>query len=211
MKSAGTVELLCDSVRWIEEVPRVALLVYASMPGYFDVLFAGTNGTLLELSTWIQRPGSVFSHERVRVVRQEAIVVGVTVELPHHELTQRQRNDSSWLLQHSNAAQRRNLATNAELLRAVAPPPCDGAYYLRCLAVDENRRGLGLGHQLMSACVSNAIKGGFNSLHLDVRADNAAALALYRHHGFAQVAETIVPAAKWHTIHMVREGLSGEI
>jgi ribosomal protein S18 acetylase RimI-like enzyme len=210
MKHAATIELLSESESCQDDMPQVASLIYASMPAYFDVLFGSAASARLDLLSWIGRPRSAFAFDLVRVMRQNTQVVGATVELGGDELATRQLNDSSWLLRHSDAAQRRNLASNAALLRAMAPKPLSNAYYLRCLSVDERCRGMGVGRELMSACVSNAVAGGFRSLHLDVRADNVAAINLYRHHGLTPTTQTVVEAARWHTLHMVREFNVGE-
>ncbi len=56
------------------------------------------------------------------------------------------------------------------------------------LAVAPRMQGRGLGAGLVTELVARARARGAGSLMLEVRADNAPALALYAHHGFARVA-----------------------
>jgi ribosomal-protein-alanine acetyltransferase len=57
---------------------------------------------------------------------------------------------------------------------------------LQSLAVERSARGRGLGALLLEALLEWAGRQGYRSLHLEVRAGNAPALALYRRFGFAQ-------------------------
>lgn len=57
---------------------------------------------------------------------------------------------------------------------------------LEKLAVDPARQGIGLGRALLSALIGAALSRQVEVLTLDVRADNAAAEALYRKLGFHQ-------------------------
>ena len=47
-------------------------------------------------------------------------------------------------------------------------------------------RGRGLGERLLSACIAKATAQGLTRIELEVRADNAAAMALYRKLGFTE-------------------------
>lgn len=55
------------------------------------------------------------------------------------------------------------------------------------IAVCAAYRGMGLGDRLLDELVVRAGAGGAETLLLEVRADNAPALALYRRHGFEQL------------------------
>jgi ribosomal-protein-alanine N-acetyltransferase len=56
---------------------------------------------------------------------------------------------------------------------------------LEGLVVDEKFRRQGMGSALIEACMAWAASNGASSMRLEVRASNAAALALYRRHGFS--------------------------
>ena len=55
------------------------------------------------------------------------------------------------------------------------------------LVVDEKYRRQGIGSALIQACKEWAANAGALSIRLEVRASNAAALALYQRHGFSAV------------------------
>lgn len=57
---------------------------------------------------------------------------------------------------------------------------------LQSIAVARNARGRGFGAALLEALLEWAGHGGYRRLHLEVRAGNVPALALYRRFGFAQ-------------------------
>lgn len=56
------------------------------------------------------------------------------------------------------------------------------------LAVNAAYRGIGLGHRLLEGLLADAAAAGVAAVLLEVRADNAPALALYAAHGFRQLA-----------------------
>jgi len=49
-------------------------------------------------------------------------------------------------------------------------------------------RGRGIGRRLLRACLARAREAGFTRIELDVRADNAAAIRLYKRFGFVREA-----------------------
>jgi ribosomal-protein-alanine acetyltransferase len=55
------------------------------------------------------------------------------------------------------------------------------------VVVDQDYRGQGIGSALISAAMAWAANAGASGVRLEVRASNAAAIALYRRHGFCQV------------------------
>lgn len=58
---------------------------------------------------------------------------------------------------------------------------------LQSIAVKGEARGRGIGSALLEVLVDWAREEGYRSLHLEVRAGNVPALALYRRFGFSQV------------------------
>ncbi len=55
---------------------------------------------------------------------------------------------------------------------------------VQTIAVARDHQGLGIGSVLLAALIERARDRGASLLHLEVRADNDAALALYARHGF---------------------------
>jgi len=65
--------------------------------------------------------------------------------------------------------------------------PREAAAEVEGLVVDEKCRRQGMGSALIGACMEWAANAGAVSMRLEVRASNAAALALYHRHGFSAV------------------------
>jgi ribosomal-protein-alanine N-acetyltransferase len=65
--------------------------------------------------------------------------------------------------------------------------PGEAAAEVEGLVVDEKYRRQGMGSALIGACREWAANAGAASMRLEVRASNAAALALYHRHGFSAV------------------------
>jgi len=58
---------------------------------------------------------------------------------------------------------------------------------VQTVAVDPDRQGEGLGRLLLGALLDEARQRGCDAVHLEVRADNEAAIRLYERAGFQQV------------------------
>ena len=65
--------------------------------------------------------------------------------------------------------------------------PGEAAAEVEGLVVDEKYRRQGMGSALIGTCMEWAANAGALSMRLEVRASNAAALALYHRHGFSPV------------------------
>lgn len=65
--------------------------------------------------------------------------------------------------------------------------PAAGEAELLRIAVDPGRRGQGLGRRLLEGCMAALAAEGMTELHLEVRAGNAAARALYGACGWREV------------------------
>jgi ribosomal-protein-alanine N-acetyltransferase len=59
---------------------------------------------------------------------------------------------------------------------------------VQTIAVTASAQGRGMGGLLLRALIDEAVRRGAGALLLEVRADNAPAIALYRRHGFEQIA-----------------------
>ena len=77
----------------------------------------------------------------------------------------------------------------ARLFRFIGDVPEDD-YYLAALAVDDDRRGLGIGSALLDDVERRAREAGCRRLVLDVAADNPEAQKLYERRGMAVEAES---------------------
>ena len=66
-----------------------------------------------------------------------------------------------------------------------AYPPHES--YVQTIAVAPAHQGHGLGTTLLTTLIEESARRGCRRLDLEVRADNAAAIALYERHGFTRV------------------------
>jgi len=80
------------------------------------------------------------------------------------------------------ACDRRHRVAGFAMLRLVA----DEAE-LMTIAVDRKWRGKGIGRALIAAAFADLMMSSAKKMFLEVAADNAAAIALYRAHGFAEI------------------------
>lgn len=80
-----------------------------------------------------------------------------------------------------------DLLASSILLRRRTPGGTTSRLY--SLAVSPAARGQGLGSRMLRDVIATCRREGIGSLHLEVRASNAAAIALYRKFGFDIIAD----------------------
>lgn len=67
-------------------------------------------------------------------------------------------------------------------------PPVTGAQAdIQTLAVQKTERGQGIGQRILDGLLAEASRRGAGQVFLEVRADNPAAIALYRSRGFDEI------------------------
>ncbi len=90
---------------------------------------------------------------------------------------------------HGTAGSGRRLGWGAALVRrhrtGGGRATCTGRIY--AVAVDPDGRGMGVGQKLMTELLDGLRRRGARRVFLEVRADNVAAIALYRKLGFVEV------------------------
>jgi len=79
-------------------------------------------------------------------------------------------------------------ADGAEVVGYAGVMVVDGEADVQTVAVAPAAQGRGVGARLLGALLERAVEQGARRVTLEVRADNAVAIALYRRHGFARVA-----------------------
>lgn len=133
--------------------------------------------------------GHVMSHETVVFVESEAGVIGM----------------GSWYGTNQGLAPSDRALMGAAGIRLVRAVPFailarrlfefmdtvpDGDFYLAALAVDNDKRGHGIGSRLIDCAESEAKATGHTRLALDVAVDNDQARRLYERHGMTVEAES---------------------
>ena len=84
-------------------------------------------------------------------------------------------------------------------------PLADGGFEIAKMAVEEGRRGGGIGRALMERCVEAAEAAGAPRLYLETNSVLAPALSLYRSMGFRPLARTRDPAADYERVNIWME------
>lgn len=100
----------------------------------------------------------------------------------------REQYDPTWLADHAASEGRtflvaRDIPTNHVVGFALANRG-EAEGHLLAIAVDRQRRGEGIGSALLSHVRQDLAKAGAFKMKLEVRADDSAAQAFYRRHGF---------------------------
>ncbi|MBD2459952.1 GNAT family N-acetyltransferase [Oscillatoria sp. FACHB-1407] len=164
-------------------VRDVAELIYESAPALFDLIFA--TQAVCCLTALVERSHNRFSHQYIRVAVLDHQVVGVAVLVPSERL-----HDDADYRDVLNGWQRLWLALVRRLilryvLRHRYPP---GTLYIGSLAVAATHRSQGIGRQLLSQCIADAIAAS-STLFISVDVSNTRAQKLYESLGF-RVIET---------------------
>ncbi|MFO0879805.1 MAG: GNAT family N-acetyltransferase [Gemmataceae bacterium] len=138
-----------------------------------------------------RRDGCLFSHRFALVARGAAGVCGVVLSYTAEQHNSLPQSHEPWPAPPGEEPEvRRRALAMREFLFPTVPA---GALYVQNLAVAEAARGAGLGRALLEEAVAAGRRAGCNSCHLDVAADNHAAVALYLRAGLEVLVETRVP------------------
>ncbi len=199
---------LADVAEQAAAMQAVAELIHAAGPFYFQALWGEREHALQQLAHRLADERSGFTFRHVDLVLHGAQVAGMRLAMSGAQLAQGQRNDLMALLRQTDGAARQSLADKLNVLRAIAPRLVADDYYLRALAVAPAYRGQGLGARLLEGFVTAGRTAGFRHLRLDVHADNARAIALYRHLGFQVDTTSGDPAHGWRVWSMVLPGVA---
>ncbi|MGB3612553.1 MAG: N-acetyltransferase [Elainellaceae cyanobacterium] len=169
----------------------IASLIYASAPALFNLMFGPKQWAIHRLSALIERPNNRFSHRHIRVaeVDHSAVgasavgvsAVGMIVMLPADQLkSTADYRDAFGLSQGLWLTLLQRLLLR-HLLRHDYPA---GSFYIGNLAVASDHRNRGIGHQLLSQCISEASPA---EIFISVDVDNPRAQKLYESLGFQAV------------------------
>ena len=182
------------SENWADEV---ADLVWASGPTTYDYQFGGREyyDEIVKASWRI--PGTLFSYDCTTIAVEGDELIAIEIGFRGPEFAQRKKTlPPLWApLIESGRVTREKLA---EIGRAaylcsylnVAIP--SAVYYVHALAVQESRRGQGIGKQLMQGALDGAKSAGLRGLHLDVLSGTPA-VGFYYSLGMECLTETVAP------------------
>ncbi len=174
-----------------EEAAAAARLIHDSDPAYYDFWFGSPADALQSLTALWQAPDGSLSHVRFSVWREDGAIVMLASHYPARVAAQLAAADE--LAQRCLHGDLAGLQSREARLAWLFPHLPEDAWYLRTLAVGQDRRGSGLGSQALAAVVQAAREAGASAVHVDVDSANPRAVQFYRAHGFGLLVETRVP------------------
>ncbi|MDR3410546.1 MAG: GNAT family N-acetyltransferase [Formivibrio sp.] len=174
-----------------DEAQVAARMIYDSDPAYYDFWFGSAHAALLCLEKLWLAPAGSLSHAHTNVWREDG---QLSVLVSHYP-----SSDDIRLAEADTQAQGQLRGDLAQLLQREAmlawlfPHLPADVWYLQTFAVSTERRGRGLGTQVLAEIESTARAHGALAVHVDVDSANPSALRFYQSHGFEIVTSTRVP------------------
>lgn len=164
----------------LQDGKRFARYLDQAAEGFFGFMLGGRSEEIIAEA--YQQPGHDLSYQHVTFVENNQKIVGM---VSGYTAEQHQQSPDRPLRQ---AAGKYNLrfaivsilcAPLMRILETIAA----GDFYLQAIAIDQERRGKGLGSTLMDLAEDRAHSSGSQRLSLDVSADNVIARKLYERRG----------------------------
>lgn len=177
-----------------DDAPAASQLMYYAGPNYILAFFGKTERKAIRgLCRMFPLPGHTTSYSYAFVAEDEGKVVGLFSGLDGKTWRASKRASKMygplWFVAVPPWQIPRMIAAYDDFDRAM-PPVSDEEYYIEHLAVLPERRGQGIGRQLMEFAENQARARGLKRVVLDVEIENEGARRLYEHLGF-QIAKLV--------------------
>jgi ribosomal protein S18 acetylase RimI-like enzyme len=169
-------------------VPDLLPWVHAAGNPYYDWLFETPARARDVLSAWMARASSEIAVSGVTALYIADTPAGGYIAWPAEEVTERRWSDAQALFKAFSGPERQALRRRLSAAASLFLPPEPGSYYLSKVGVLAPHRGRRHGRRLMEHYVDQGARLGHHSFSLDVSADNAAAVRLYKGLGFVESA-----------------------
>jgi ribosomal protein S18 acetylase RimI-like enzyme len=186
------------------EIAVVLPWVHAAGQPYFDWLLGGRSAALRMLEQWMRRPSSELFVGRV-VLGEEMHPVGGFIALPGAELGPCRLQDALAAAAATPPELRPALALRLRQGRALFPEVTGDDFHLSRMGVLPEARRRGYGRAIVREFVQNGTRRGVRRFTLDVSADNAAAIELYRSAGFRKECRQRLPDSGMTYVRMALE------
>ena len=184
-----------------DDAREAAPLIREAGPALFDRVFGPRPDDAVRFfERLFARSDVPFSYQSALVAVQGGEVVGLALAAPAWA-----RRQNSWRMLYL-LPRYRGLSAPLRLLPVVrafwsATSPPREAYYLSILAVRPDRRGRGIGGQLLAAVGRQAAETGCPMVCPHAEMDNAGARRFYERHGYRVTSEHPTPrAAAWGVV-----------
>ena len=173
------------------EAAVAAQLTYESDPPYYDYWLGERQRALTTLQALWQQPLGSYSATANRVVCDQHGLAAIVSSYPAVAEAQLAA-DSDCALRNLCAAASEELMLREADLAYLFPRLPENAWYLRSLAVAGERRGQGLGANILATLMQQARAQGFTQMLVDVDSGNPGAVRFYSRNGFSILVETKV-------------------
>ncbi|MBS1154962.1 MAG: GCN5-related N-acetyltransferase [Proteobacteria bacterium] len=173
------------------DAQAAARLIHDSDPAYYDFWFGSAQAALSCLEKLWLAPAGSLSHAQTNVWREDGRLAVLVCHYPAGDEARLAEADTQAQgLLRGDLAQ---LQQREAMLAWLFPHLPADVWYLQTFAVSAERRGCGLGSQVLADIESAARAHGALELHTDVDSANPSALRFYQSHGFEIVTATRVP------------------
>lgn len=180
------------------DAKAAAALLYDSDPPYYDFWLGSQDLALTILAALWQRSAGAYSAVNIQVVHDSVGFAALFSAYPaafENSLTQ--HSEAVLKAVHADALA---MLQRENQLAYLFPRIPDDAWYLRTLAVAAERRGAGLGAQLLCHVEQQARDQGYSLLLTDVDSGNPRAVRFYQRAGFEILVETKVTRLLAHRL-----------
>jgi ribosomal protein S18 acetylase RimI-like enzyme len=180
-----------------DDPARIAELVWSTGAVSYDYIFGGRARFDRFVGRSWETSDTYFGHSEGTVAVHRGEVVGVEMGFDGARSYRTRANvdavATSLIADGAvDSADLPGVLARADKASYLNPHVPDHAYYVLALAVVPAVRGSGVGARLLRHAMERGRRLGCRELHLDVLSDNPA-VAFYRAHGLATMAETIAP------------------
>ena len=165
-------------------IPDLLSWIQASGNPYFDWFFGGAQRATGVLEEWMRRQSSEVSVRRVSLLYSQDRIAGGFIAMGGNELRRCRKADTVALMRGFDAEERSVLTGRMSAAADLFVTPADDEFYLSKMGLASEFQGRGLGRRLVDEYIKEGKSLGFGRFRLDVHADNAAAIGLYKKSGF---------------------------
>lgn len=175
----------------VGEAAVAARLTYESDPPYYDYWLGDRQRALTTLQALWRQPLGSYSAAANQVLRDQHGLAAIVSSYPAASEV-KHAIDSDCALRNVCSAVCEELMQREADLAYLFPRLPENAWYLRSLAVAGERRGQGMGENILAALMQQARAQGFTQMLVDVDSGNPGAVRFYSRNGFSILVETKV-------------------
>jgi GNAT superfamily N-acetyltransferase len=184
MEPKGTLCYLNSPENTVYDKAECLSWLYDAGNPYWEWLWGSADEALSQLKTWLNRSNSEISNDRVLCVLDSTKIYGGFVALGGRELQQCRKADFLTLFNYARYNHYEKLLSRMRIANQFFGAVSDDEYYLSRIGLLPDRRGTGLGRQLVRAYMDNGLRSGYRRFRLDVAESNIQAIKLYETSGF---------------------------